>query len=271
MYPAKFEYVRALDVADALAKISSDEDAKFIAGGHSLVPLMKFRLATPSLLVDISQLRELSYVKDEGDYVAIGALTRHHDLERSEILKSHVPILSHVAGMVGDPQVRHRGTIGGSVAHGDGASDLPAALLALDATMVATGSKGEREISARGFFKGFLETDLSSDEILTEIRVPKGIGAWSFKKFNRRAQDWAIVGVAAVRNGSTKIAFVNMGSSPLRSIGCETALDGGASIAEAAELAAEGIEPPSDLNASSEFRVHLAKVLTRRALEEMEG
>ena len=271
MYPAKFEYVRALDVADALAKISSDEDAKFIAGGHSLVPLMKFRLATPSLLVDISQLRELSYVKDEGDYVAIGALTRHHDLERSEILKSHVPILSHVAGMVGDPQVRHRGTIGGSVAHGDGASDLPAALLALDATMVATGSKGEREISARGFFKGFLETDLSSDEILTEIRAPKGIGAWSFKKFNRRAQDWAIVGVAAVRNGSTKIAFVNMGSSPLRSIGCETALDGGASIAEAAERAAEGIEPPSDLNASSEFRVHLAKVLTRRALEEMEG
>lgn len=270
MYPAKFEYVRAFDVADALAKISSDEDAKFIAGGHSLVPLMKFRLATPSLLVDISQLRELSYVKDGGDYVAIGALTRHHDLERSEILKSHVPILSHVAGMVGDPQVRHRGTIGGSVAHGDGASDLPAALLALDATMVASGSKGEREISARGFFKGFLETDLSPDEILTEIRVPKGIRAWSYKKFNRRAQDWAIVGVAAVRNGSTKIAFVNMGSSPLRSIGCETALDGGASIVEAAERAAEGIEPPSDLNASSEFRVHLAKVLTRRALEEME-
>ncbi len=271
MYPAKFEYVRALDVADALAKISSDEDAKFLAGGHSLVPLMKFRLATPSLLVDISQLQELAYVKDEGDYVAIGALTRHHDVERSGILQSHVPILPHVAGMVGDPQVRHRGTIGGSVAHGDGASDLPAALLALDATMVATGSVGQREIPAKNFFKGFLETDLSPDEILTEIRVPKGTKAWSYKKFNRRAQDWAIVGVAAVKNGSTKVAFVNMGSSPLRSTGCEGALNKGASITEAAELATEGIDPPSDLNATSEFRIHLAKVLTRRALEEMEG
>ncbi len=269
MYPAKFDYVRATDVSDALAKIGSDEDAKFIAGGHSLVPLMKFRLATPSLLVDIGRIGELSYVKDEGDYIAIGALTRHHDVQHSEILQSHLPILSHVAGLVGDPQVRHRGTIGGSVAHGDGASDLPAVLLALDATMVARSGEGQREIQAKSFFKGFLETDLRPDEILTEIRVAKGVKGWSFQKFNRRAQDWAIVGVAAVSNGSTKVAFVNMGSSPLRSVGCEEALRDGASITEAAERAVDGIEPPSDLNATSEFRVHLAKVLTRRALEEI--
>jgi carbon-monoxide dehydrogenase medium subunit len=269
LYPSKFDYVRALSVDDALEKIASDEEAKFIAGGHSLVPLMKFRLATPSLLVDIGGLHDLSYIKDEGDHLAIGALTRHTEVEHSQLLQAELPMLSYVASLVGDPQVRHRGTIGGSVAHGDGASDLPAALLALDASMIAVGPSGRREIPAKEFFKGFLETALSPDELLVEIKVPKGVSSWSYKKFNRRAQDWAIVGVAAVKNGSTKVAFVNMGSSPLRSTGCEDALRSGATIEEAAERAAEGIEPPSDLNASSEFRVHLAKVLTRRALEEL--
>lgn len=269
MYPASFEYVRASSLDDALAKISADPEAKFLAGGHSLIPLMKFRLATPSVLIDIGRLAELSYVKEVGDYVAIGALTKHHEIERSALLGQLVPLLPHVASHVGDPQVRHRGTIGGSVAHGDGASDLPAALLALDAEMIAVGPSGERTIDAKDFFKGFLETDLSHDEILKEIRVPKGIKSWSFKKFNRRAQDWAIVGVAAVQNGSTRVGLINMASSPLRSAGCERALADGASVEEAAKHVADGLEPPSDLNASSEFRVHLAQVLTRRALEDM--
>ncbi|MGC8464497.1 MAG: FAD binding domain-containing protein [Acidimicrobiales bacterium] len=269
MYPAKFEYVRASSSAEALRMIQDSEDAKFIAGGHSLLPLMKFRMATPSLLVDIGRLSELSYVREDGNEIAIGALTRHCDVERSELLRRSVPILAHVAGQVGDPQVRHRGTIGGSTAHGDGASDLPAALLALDATFVAEGPSGRRELPARDFFRGFLETALGEDELLTEIRVPKAITTWSFQKFNRRAQDWAIVGVAAVRSDTTKVALVNMGSSPLRATGTEAALGEGASASEAALRAAEGIDPPFDLNASADFRRHLASVLVRRALEEM--
>lgn len=269
MYPSKFDYVRATSADEAVRLIAESDDAKFIAGGHSLLPLMKFRLATPSLLVDIGRMSELSYISDKGEYIAVGALTRHRDLEVSELLNHTVPILAHTAGQVGDPQVRHRGTIGGSVAHGDGASDLPATLLALDATFVAKGPSGTREIAAQEFFKGFLETDLADDELLTEIRVPKGISKWSFQKFNRRAQDWAIVGVAAVRNGSTRISLINMGSSPLRAAAAEAAIAGGASIAEASVKASDGIDPPSDLNASSEFRRHLAEVLVRRALEEM--
>lgn len=269
MYPAKFDYVKPGSVEEAIELVSGNEDAKFLAGGHSLIPLMKFRLATPSLLVDIGGLSDLSYVSDKGDYVAVGALTRHRDVETSEVLNHNVPILSHVASLVGDPQVRHRGTIGGSVAHGDGASDLPAALLALDAVMVAQGPSGVREIAAKDFFRGFLETALSEDELLTEIRVPKGLSGWSFQKFNRRAQDWAIVGVAAVKNGATKVALVNMGSSPLRAVGTESALAGGASIDEASTHASDGIEPPTDLNASADYRRHLAQVLVRRALEEM--
>ena len=269
MIPAKFEYRRAGSVDEALALAGQDPDgAKFLAGGHSLLPLMKLRLATPSLLVDIGRLRDLSYVRDEGDHVAIGALTRHRDLEVSDVAREHVPLLARVAGQVGDPQVRHRGTIGGSLAHGDPASDLPAAVLALGGTLVVRGAGGTREVPAEGFFQGFLETAMAPGELLTEIRVPKTSGGWSFQKFNRRAQDWAIVGVAAVVDGTPRVALVNMGSTPLRARGVEAALSGGATPADAAERAGDGLDPPADLQASAEYRNHLARVLVRRALEE---
>ena len=269
MIPAKFEYRRAGSVDEALALAGQDPDgAKFLAGGHSLLPLMKLRLATPSLLVDIGRLRDLSYVRDEGDHVAIGALTRHRDLEVSDVAREHVPLLARVAGQVGDPQVRHRGTIGGSLAHGDPASDLPAAVLALGGTLVVRGAGGTREVPAEDFFQGFLETAMAPGELLTEIRVPKTSGGWSFQKFNRRAQDWAIVGVAAVVDGTPRVALVNMGSTPLRARGVEAALAGGATPADAADRAGDGLDPPADLQASAEYRNHLARVLVRRALEE---
>jgi carbon-monoxide dehydrogenase medium subunit len=273
MIPAKFDYRRADSADEAIALLDQyGDDAKLLAGGHSLLPLMKLRLASPAVLIDIGRLRELSYVRDAGDHIAIGALTRHRDVETSELLRAEVPLLAHAASQVGDPQVRHRGTIGGSIAHGDPASDLPAVVLALGGTLVARGSAGaggERTIPATEFFRGFLECELSPTELLTEIRVPKvGKAGWSFQKFNRRAQDWAIVGVAAVRNGQTGVALVNMGSTPIRATAVESAVAGGASAAEAAAHAADGLDPPSDLNASPEYRRHLATVLVRRALEE---
>lgn len=270
MIPAAFEYTRAGSAEEAVSLLATHgEDAKLLAGGHSLIPLMKLRLASPSVLIDVGRVRDLSYIRDAGGQVAIGALTRHRDIETSDLLHNQVPILAHVAGLVGDPQVRHRGTIGGSLAHGDPASDLPAVVLALGGTLVARGPGGEREIPATEFFTGFLETALRPDEVLTEVRLPKVAGAgWSYQKFNRRAIDWAIVGVAAVRNGTTGVALVNMGSTPLRASAVEQALSQGASAADAARAAAEGTEPPSDLNASPEYRRHLAQVLVRRALEE---
>jgi carbon-monoxide dehydrogenase medium subunit len=271
--PAPFDYQRASSVDEAVGLLTTHGDeAKLLAGGHSLLPLMKLRLAAPTVLVDIGRIGDLSYVEDNSaGVVRIGALTRHHDLSTSDVLRSQVPLLAHVAGQIGDPQVRHRGTIGGSVAHGDPASDLPAALLALRATMVVRGPGGEREIAADDFFTGFLETALAPDEVLTEIRVPAvpGVG-WAFEKFNRRAQDWAIVGVTAVLgNGSAGpgVGLVNMGSLPLRAAGVEDALRSGSSAADAAARADEGTEPPDDLNASPEYRRHLAQVLVRRALE----
>jgi carbon-monoxide dehydrogenase medium subunit len=266
--PAPFEYVRAASVDEALAALAEHgEEAKVLAGGMSLLPLMKLRLARPSVLVDVGRLRDLSYVRDAGDHVAVGALTRHRDLETSELLGEQCGALRSVAAEVGDNQVRHRGTIGGSVAHGDPASDLPATLLALDATFVARGPGGERTLAAADLFEGFLETALAPDELLTEIRVPKtGRSGFSYQKFNRRAQDWAIVGAVAVQNGAG-VALVNMGSTPLRARAVEAALASGASIADAAATAAENTDPPSDLNATPEFREHLARVLVRRALE----
>ncbi len=257
------------------------EDVKLLAGGHSLLPLMRLRLARPSLLVDIGRLDGLSYVKESGDTVWIGALTRHHDLQNSPVLAQHCPLLAYTAGLVGDPQVRHRGTIGGSVAHGDPASDLPSALLALGAEFVAHGASGERTIAASEFFTGLLETALAPDELVVEIRVPK-LGAsfgWSYVKFNRRAQDWATVGVAAVverSNGTISkaaIGLTNMGRTPLRAAAVESALAGTAAdgIAAAAAQAAEGTSPPSDTNASADYRRHLATVLVRRAVEEALG
>jgi carbon-monoxide dehydrogenase medium subunit len=268
--PSAFDYVRAESAAEAIALIGEHgDDAKFLAGGHSLLPLMKLRLASPSVLVDIGRLRDLSYIRDAGDHIAIGALTRHMDVETSSVLAEHAPLLAHAAGHVGDPQVRHRGTIGGSIAHADSASDLPATTLALGATYVAQGPNGTREIAAADFYQGFLESALEPDEMLTEIRVPKMQGAgWSFQKFNRRAQDWAIVGVAAWRrNGDSGVALVNMGSTPILATSVSAALAQGASVSDAAQLAAAEAEPQNDLNASPEYRVHLAKVLVRRALE----
>jgi carbon-monoxide dehydrogenase medium subunit len=272
--PAAFDYVRAGSAEEAVRLIGEHGDeAKFLAGGHSLLPLMKLRLAQPSVLVDIGRVSELSYIRDAGDHVAIGALTRHLDVENSSVLAEHAPLLAHAASHVGDPQVRHRGTIGGSIAHADPASDLPATTLALGATYVAQGPNGTREIAAADFFQGFLESALEPDEMLTEIRVPKMGGAgWSFQKFNRRAQDWAIVGVAAWRrNGDSGVALVNMGSTPVLATSVSAALAQGASIADAAQLAADEAEPQQDLNASTEYRVHLAKVLVRRALEQASG
>jgi carbon-monoxide dehydrogenase medium subunit len=269
--PAAFDYKRASSADEALDLITQlGDEAKFLAGGHSLLPLMKLRLAQPSVLVDIGRLSDLSYIRDAGVHIAIGALSRHHDIVHSDLLRKENPLLAHTASQVGDPQVRHRGTIGGSIAHSDPASDLPATVLALGGTLVARSKGGERTIAAKDFFTGFLESALAPDEMLTEIRVPKiSKGGWGFQKMNRRAQDWAIVGVAAVAGGgSASVALVNMGSTPVRAAGVESALASGASAADAAAHAADGLDPPGDLNASPEFRRHLASVLVRRALEE---
>lgn len=270
MIPAPFEYQRAGSAEEAVSLLASHgDDAKLLAGGHSLLPLMKLRLATPAVLVDVGRVSELRYIRDAGDHVAIGALTRHRDVETSELLHRDVPLLAHAASFVGDPQVRHRGTLGGTLAHGDPASDLPAVVLALGGEIVTRSPRGERVIPAMEFFRGFLETALAPDEMIREVRVPKtGPAGWSFQKFNRRAQDWAIVGVAAVRNGTTGIALVNMGPTPLRATAVEQALAQGASIEDAAALAAEGTEPTDDVNASADYRRHLARVLVRRALTE---
>lgn len=275
MIPAPFDYVVAEHPDHAVELLGKREDAKLLAGGHSLLPAMKLRLARPALLVDVGRIRDLSYVRDDGESIAIGALTRHKDVAESPVLQMHCPIVSSVAAQVGDPQVRHRGTIGGSLAHGDPASDLPSVVLALDAELVARGSGGQRTIAATDFFTGVFQTALAPDEMLVEIRVPKrGSSGWSYVKMNRRAQDWATVAVAAVverSNGSVgkaSVALTNMGATSLRATETEQALAGGGSIEEAAALAAEGTEPPSDHAASSDFRRHLARVLTRRALEE---
>lgn len=273
MIPAPFEYLRADSIEQAIEILSSNEDAKLLAGGHSLLPLMRLRLARPSLLVDISRVRDLDHVREEGDAVAIGALTTHHEIATSEALQSLCPILSFAASEIGDPQVRHVGTIGGSVAHADPASDLPPVLLALGAEMVVRGpGRTVRSVPAASFFLGLFEPDLAPNEVLTEIRVPKLAGrGWSYIKFHRRAQDWAIVGVAAVAgsNGSpAAVALANMADRPFRAAGVEEALAGGADPATAASRADEGTSPPSDAFASAEYRRELAKVLVRRALEE---
>jgi carbon-monoxide dehydrogenase medium subunit len=269
--PASFDYKRAGSAEEAISLIAqAGDEAKFLAGGHSLLPMMKLRLATPSVLIDIGRVSDLSYVKDAGAHIAIGALTRHTEVENSSVLKQHVPLLAHAASHVGDPQVRHRGTIGGSIAHADAASDLPATTLALGATYVVQGPKGRRNIAAKDFYTGFLENAMSADEMLVEIQVPKMNGAgWSFQKFNRRAQDWAIVGVAAWRRGNESgVGLVNMGSTPILATSVAAAIAKGASVADAAAVAAAEAEPQGDLNASPEYREHLAKVLVRRALEE---
>lgn len=271
MIPASFDYERPSSLEEALGLLAEHGDeAKVLAGGHSLLPLMKLRFATPTVVIDVGRLEALSYVQDEGNHLAIGALTTHRDVAGDESIKRHVPLLAHVAGQVGDPQVRQRGTLGGSLAHGDPASDLPAVMLALGATFVATGPQGHREFSADSFFEGFLETALTPEDLLVEVRVPKvdGVG-WSFQKLTKRAQDWAIVGAAVLHgDGVTGVGLINMGSTPLRAVGVESALQAGASPSDAAALADVDTEPMADLNADESFRRHLAKVLVRRGIEE---
>jgi carbon-monoxide dehydrogenase medium subunit len=273
--PARFDYVVVDDADHAIELLGKREDAKLLAGGHSLLPAMKLRLARPALLIDVGRIGSLSYVRDDGERIAIGALTRHKDVAGSALLQVQCPIVSTVASQIGDPQVRHRGTIGGSLAHGDPASDLPSVVLALDGELVARGAGGERTIAARDFFTGVFQTALAPDEMLVEVRVPKtGLSGWSYVKMNRRAQDWATVAVAAVverSNGSigrAGVALTNMGATPLRATAVEDAITGGGSIEDAAVHADEGTEPPSDHAASSDFRRHLVRVLTRRALEQ---
>lgn len=280
MIPAAFEYRRPASVEEAVALLAADEDAKLLAGGHSLLPMMRLRLARPSLLVDLGGLRgELAHITPGSGSIAIGALTRHHDLDRSPLLRRWLPLLAAAAATVGDPQVRHRGTLGGSLVHADPAADLPAAVLALDAVMVARGPGGEREIAAAEFFRGFFESDLAADEVLVEVRIPlpaEGHG-WSYLKFSRRAQDWATVAVAALveRSGDrvtrAAVGLAGMGETPLRAEAVEAALAGGAAVAHAAGHADQRTSPVGDLAASPEYRRHLARVLTRRALEEAVG
>jgi aerobic carbon-monoxide dehydrogenase medium subunit len=268
MIPAAFDYARAGSVDEAI-ELLGREDAKLIAGGHSLLPLLKLRFARPSLLVDIGRLDDLRYVREDGDRIAIGALGRHADLALDPVLAQGCGLLARTAGNVGDPQVRHRGTIGGSVAHADPASDLGTVLLTLDADFVARGPDGERTIAASDFFTGPFESALGSQELLTEIRVPKVEGG-RYLKHVRRQQDWATVAVAAVRmNGGVHVGLAGMGATPLRAHAVEQAVAGGASPADAAAHAVEGTEPPSDVSASSEYRAHLVQVLTRQALEQI--
>jgi aerobic carbon-monoxide dehydrogenase medium subunit len=270
--PAAFDYERAESADHALELLAQHgEDAKLLAGGHSLLPMMKVRLAEPTVLIDIGKVGELAGVRDGGDHVAIGAGTKHEAVHFDDLIAQHCPLLGHAAGEVGDPQVRHMGTIGGSVSHGDPASDLPSVLVALGASFVIRGPQGERTVAADDFFKSLFETDLGPGDLLTEIRVPKlGGRGWSYLKFNPRAQDWAVVGVAVVGgNGDgTRVALTNMGDRPLRAAGVEQALASGASARDAAAHADEGTNPVSDPLGSADYRRALSKVLVRRALEE---
>jgi aerobic carbon-monoxide dehydrogenase medium subunit len=270
MIPAPFDYEVAESTAHALALLAEHgEEAKLLAGGHSLLPMMKVRLAQPAVLIDIARVSELSGIRVEGDEVVIGATTRHAEVAESPLLKSEAPILAYAAGQVGDPQIRHRGTIGGSLAHADPSADLPMTLLALGGSVEITGPSGVRVVGADDFFIGPFEAALQPDELLTEVRVPRGGGVrWGYQKFVRRANDWAIVGVAAYDG---RVALASMGGTPLRARATEEALRSGASLEDAAALAAEGTSPGYDFHADADYRAHLARVLTKRALQGQTG
>ncbi|HZG90981.1 MAG TPA: xanthine dehydrogenase family protein subunit M [Pseudonocardia sp.] len=270
MIPVGFSYERPTSVDGALALLAEHgEDATVLAGGHSLLPVMKLRLAAPELVIDIGRLGELSYIRVDGDEVAIGSGTRHGVVETSEVVQAEVPLLSAVARTVGDPQIRHRGTLGGSLAHADPASDLPAAVLALGGSVVLRSPRGTRTVPITGFYTGVFSSVKEPDELIVEVRVPRtGSAGWAYEKFTRRANDWAIVAVAAVDG---RVGLVNMGPTPLRASATEAALADGASIADAAALAAEGTDPPEDVAGTKEYRRHLARVLTRRALTTAAG
>ena len=284
MIPAKFDYVRPSSVGDAVRALDAGgEDAKVIAGGQSLLPLLRLRLAYPELLVDVGGLGDLRGVRDEGGSLLIGALTTHDEVVRDPLIAAHCGLLAQAAGTVADPAVRHRGTLGGSLAHADPAADLPAVMVALDATMIAQGPGGERSISASEFFEDYLTTALAANEVLTAVRVPKLGADWGYRyeKFHRTAQAWAIVGVAAVARRSNghvaeaRIGMANMGAVPVRARAAEEAAAGAEASAEALRAAAqradEGTQPPADLHGAADYRRHLARVLTARALAVASG
>jgi carbon-monoxide dehydrogenase medium subunit len=272
--PSRFDYTVPESVDEALKALAEGgDDAKVLAGGHSLIPLMKMRLATPSLLVDLRKLAELRGIQPGDATARIGALTTHAEVSQA----TELGVAAHAAGKIADQQVRNRGTIGGSLAHGDSASDMPAVLLACEGSVVVRGSGGEREIAASDLFQGFLTTAVADDEIVTQVKMPTLPGyGFAYDKFTRRAEDWAMVGVCALvkrSNGvieDVRVAFTNMAAVPIRAEAVESALRGQGidAIASASEHAAEGTDPPGDLNATPDYKRHLARVLTRRALEK---
>jgi carbon-monoxide dehydrogenase medium subunit len=279
MIPAAFDYVRPSTVDEAVSALAdAGEDAKVLAGGQSLLPVLRLRLAYPSTLVDVSRIDALRGVRDDGDAIVIGAMTTHDTLVRDPLVLQHAPLLARAAATVGDRQVRHLGTFGGSLSHADPAGDLPAVALALDASMQVVGRGASRAIAAGDFFVDYLTTALEPGQLLTEIRIPKLGDGWAthYEKFNRVAQAWAIVGVAAAvrrSNGSiveARIGLTNMGSTPLRARATEEALAGSDAapdaVRAAADHAAEGTHAPSDLSGAADYREHLARVLTQRAI-----
>jgi carbon-monoxide dehydrogenase medium subunit len=280
--PAGFDYVRPGSVDEAVSALRENgDDAKVMAGGQSLIPLLRLRLAYPSVVVDVGRVREMRGVREDGDHLVLGAMTTHYEVIHDPLVREHAGLIAAATETVADPAVRHRGTFGGSLAHADPAGDLPAVALALDAEFVVAGSGGRRTVAAADFFVDYLQTAIAADEVLVEVRVPKLGAGWGYRyeKFQRVAQAWAIVGVAAaVRrdNGSiaeARVALTNMGATPVRAAGVEEALAGGSldAIGPAAERAAEGTSPPSDLSGRADYREHLARVLTRRAVTAAAG
>jgi carbon-monoxide dehydrogenase medium subunit len=281
--PAKFDYLRPGSLDEAVHVLgNAGDDAKVIAGGQSLMPLLRLRLAQPELLVDVAGLDELRGVRDQGDSLVIGARTTLYQLVNDPLVAEHCGLLAQTAGVIADPAVRHRGTIGGALAHADPAGDLPAVALVLEATFTVRGSAGDREIPAADFFVDYLTTSLQPEEILTGIRVPKLSGwGYHYEKFHRTAQSWATVGVAALvrrSNGQVaeaRIGLTNMGPVPVRATAAEAAAAGAEASREALRSAAthadEGTEPPGDLHGAPDYRRHLARVLTSRALAAASG
>ena len=283
MIPAPFDYVRPSTVDEAVqALASAGEDAKVLAGGQSLLPVLRMRLAAPTTLVDLGRIPELRGVREDGDALVIGAMTTHYDVQRDALVASHAALLKEATDTVADPQIRHRGTLGGAISHADPAGDLLAPVLALDASLVVAGPSGRRTVPAAEFFQDLFTTALGPDELLVEVRVPKHTG-WRahYEKFNRVAQAWSMVAVAVtVRTEAgvieeARVALTNMGSTPVRASGVEAALVGvqasADSIRAAASHAAEGTNPPVDSNADVEYRRHLAEVLTGRAIAAAAG
>ncbi|HSF26211.1 MAG TPA: xanthine dehydrogenase family protein subunit M [Actinomycetes bacterium] len=282
MIPASFDYVRPTSVDEAVRALGeAGEDAKVLAGGQSLIPVMRLRLAYPSVLVDLGKVEELRGVRDDGDAIVIGAMTTHDTVLHDPLVTAHVPLVAEATATVADRQVRHRGTFGGALAHADPAGDLPAVVRALDASFVVAGPQGRRTISAADFFVDYLTSSLAPGEVLVEVRIPKLGEGWgvAYEKFVRVAQAWAIVGVAAAvrrSNGTiaeARIGLTNMGTTPVRASATEAALAGAdaAGIEAAAASAADGAEPPSDLGGAADYRAHLATVLTARAVHRAAG